>query len=429
MLDYHRPGTPLWTESAWLLSFDGSSPTIAELREQVRSRLPSLPRLSERVSYSRLPLMRPRWVGDSSFDLDWHVREAALEHSGEEGWLRLVDVLLGTALDRSRPLWQLWLADGGDEDRFALLFHHNHALADGHSALHVLRHLLATTPSRDQSGKRARGAGQRTLRSRLREAAEGARSIFAAARLLYPPAPSVPALNRPLGRRRHALIVALPTRRVTEVATGLGCFPNDVYLTAVAGGLRRWLGGREDASAEVTLQAGIPIKTLGRAERSELGNHFSGIRLPLPLGDIPPVDRLRRIQAETKRISEGRVARGGELMSRVHGLAPRQLLTPLARMEWGPSAINIVISHLSLPGDLRACLDRPLQRLSCWTPLFEDHAISVVAAQGSNGTMTVNLLVEPELVPDARALEVGIQETVDALHTLVAPETSTAIRG
>lgn len=429
MLEYQRPGTPLWTESAWLLAFDGASPAIAELREHVASRLPLLPPLRQRVRYSKLRLARPRWVRDAGFDLGWHVRAADADRfGGERGWLRFVDELLGAPLDRRRPLWQLWLAPGGDEERFAVLFHHNHALADGHSALHILRLLFAADPSRAQVASRAQAPREQGVGARLHGGVEGAKSIAAAARLLYPPAPSVPALNRPLGPRRHALVIDVPMRRVTEIATGLGCFPNDVYLTAVAGGLRHWLDGRDAASAEMTLQAGIPVKTASRAERQGLGNHFSGIRLPLPLGEIAPVVRLRRIQAETKRITEGRVARGGELMGRAHELLPRQLLTPLARMEWGPSAINLVISHLALPGDLRQCLGRPLKRLYCWTPLFEDQTISVVAAQGLDGTMTVNLLVEPDLVPDAAALKVGISETVDALHLAAVGEALAASR-
>jgi len=430
MLEYQRPNTNLWTESAWLLTFDGRSPTIAELREQVGSSLPLLPPLREKVRYSKLGLSRPRWIRDPGFDLSWHVREAdAPRFRSEEGWLRLADELLGSPLDRERPLWRIWLVPADGKERFALLFHLNHALADGHSALNILRLLLAAEVDR---GHPPPGPSSRRkhdgLRARLREGLEAAKSIVAAGRLLYPPAPTIPVLNRPLGPRRHTLTVDVPMRTVMEIATGLGCFPNDVYLTAVAGGLRRWLGGRGEAPSELTLQAGIPIKTRSRTERQGLGNHFSGIRLPLPVGEGSHLARLRRIQVETKRITAGRVARGGELMGRAHDLLPRQLLTPLARMEWGPKAVNLVVSHLALPGDLRQCLGRPLTQLYCWTPLFEDNTISFVAAQGLNGTMTINLLVEPDLVPDASVLEAGILETVDDLHAALAGEALVAGR-
>lgn len=428
MLEYQRPGTPLWTEAAWLLAFDGASPAIAELREHVASRLPLLPLLRERVRYSKPGLARPRWVFDSAFDLNWHVREADPGFGGEEGWLRLVDELLGAPLDRRRPLWRLWLASGGEEERFAVLLHHNHALADGHSALHLLRALFAADPDRVQEVSRKRAPRGRGVAARLHEGVESAKSIAAALGLLYPLAPELPALNQPLGPRRQALVIDVPLREVTEIATGLGCFPNDVYLAAVAGGLQHWLDGRDAAPGEAILQAGVPVKTASRTERRDLGNHFSGVRLPLPLGEIAPVVRLRRIQAETKRITEGRIARGGELMGRVHNLLPRPLLTPLARMEWGPRAVNLVVSHLVLPGDLQACLGRPLKRLYCWTPLFEDQAVSVVAAQGLDGTMTINFLVDPDLVPDAAALKVGVSETMDALHAAAVGEALVASR-
>lgn len=84
-----------------------------------------------------------------------------------------------------------------------------------------------------------------------------------------------------------------------------------------------------------------------------------------------------------------------------------------------PQAINLVVSHLALPRDLGELLGRPLARLYCWTPLFEDHAVSLVAAQGLAGTLTVNLLVDPDLVPDAETIQSGIAATVEALRSAV----------
>jgi diacylglycerol O-acyltransferase len=419
MLEYQGPASSAYTEGAWMLRFDGDAPTIGELREHVASRLALLPLLRDRVEYGRLGVARPRWVSSPDFDLDWHVREADPTHfAGERGWLRLSEERLGRRLDRRRPLWQLWLARGEGEEGFVVLLHHNHAVADGHSALHILRTLFGSEPPAAPRAKRRKPPAGRG--ARLREGFEAARCVATALRLIYPPAPAVPALNQPLGPRRRVLVQDLPMAAVMEVSLGLGCFPNDVYLAAVAGGLRRWLAGRDVEVGDLTLRAGVPVKTAARGERQGLGNHFSGVRLPLSLAESDPVARLRRVQAETKLITAGRVARGGELVSRAQNALPRQLLAPMARMEWSPQAINLVVSNLALPRDLGELLGRPLARLYCWTPLFEEQAVSVVAAQGLAGTLTVNLLVDPDLVPDASTIQSGIAETLEGLRAAVA---------
>lgn len=419
MLEYQGPASSAYTEGSWLLRFDGGAPTIGELREHVGARLALLPLLRDRVQYGRFALARPRWAPSPDLDLEWHVRAAdPARFAGEPGWLRLVDERMGRRLDRSRPLWQLWLAPGEGEEGFVVLFHHNHALADGHSALHILRTLFGSEPLAPPPAKRRKPAPA-GLGARLREGVEAARCVATALRMIYPPAPAVAALNRPLGPRRRVLMLDLPMEAVMEISLGFGCFPNDVYLAAVAGGLRRWLQGREVEVDDLTLRAGVPVKTAARAERQGLGNHFSGVRLPLSVAEPDPVARLRRIQAETKLITAGRVARGGELLSRAQNALPRQLLAPMARMEWSPQAINLVVSHLALPRDLGELLGRPLARLYCWTPLFEDHAVSLVAAQGLAGTLTVNLLVDPDLVPDAETIQSGIAATVEALRSAV----------
>jgi WS/DGAT/MGAT family acyltransferase len=429
MLEYQGPASSAYSEGSWLLRFDGAAPTIGELRAHVAARLEQLPLLRDRAVYPRFPLARPSWEPDPEFDLDRHVREADPERfAGEEGWLALTDERMGRRLDRRRPLWQLWLAGGEDGEGFVVLFHHSHAVADGHSALHILRTLFGAGRGAPPRARRRRPQGEdEGLGDRLRAGAEAAACVASAIRLAYPPAPAVEPLNPPLGPRRRVLIAELPMEAVMEVSLGLGCFPNDVYLATVAGGLRAWLRERDVDTEELTLRAGVPVKTADRAARQGLGNHFSGVRLPLTVGEADPVALLRRIQAETKQITAGRVARGGALLSRAQNALPRPLLAPMARLEWSPQAINLVVSHLTLPRDLGELLGRPLARLYCWTPLFESQAVSFVAAQGLDATMTVNLLVDPDAVPDAARIVDGVEETLAGLRAAVG-EPSLAVR-
>lgn len=428
MYDYARPGTAMWADAAWRLTFTGTAPSIEELRQHIGARLPLVPGLTRKVVPSRVPVARPRWVEDPEFAIADHVREAGDGYAGADGWERLVDERLGTPLDLTRPLWQILLARSEGDDRFALILHHHHALADGHSGIHALRILCAdeAVPAREEPAGRTESVG---LGDRARAVLREAGNVGTAMRLVYPPAPEVRGLNAPIGPRRRALTAEVSMRDVMPISLALRCFPNDVYLTAVAGGLRRWLRGRGVDVEGVEIQAGVPVNA-SRGQRWDLGNHFSGVRLPLPLGTMPATERLSRIQAGTKRISAGRASRGAELISKAQNVLPRQVLQPLAQAEWGPKALNIVTSHIALPRTLKGILGRPLESLACWTPLFGGHVVSVVAAQGVRGTMMINVLVEADLAPDADVILDGIHREIAELGKAVgAPRRSPVLAG
>ena len=122
-----------------LALLEGPPPTKEEVLDQIRSRLHLVPRYRQRLEFPALQSGRPLWVDDPEFDLGYHVRHTALPRPGTRAQLeRLVGRLHSQRLDRSRPLWELWLVEGLDDGRFALVSKTHHALIDGVSGADLL---------------------------------------------------------------------------------------------------------------------------------------------------------------------------------------------------------------------------------------------------------------------------------------------------
>ena len=81
---------------------------------------------------------RPLWIDDPSFNIDYHVRHTALPNPGSIETLRnLTGRIFSQRLDRTKPLWEIWLIEGLEDDRFALINKTHHALVDGVSGVDI----------------------------------------------------------------------------------------------------------------------------------------------------------------------------------------------------------------------------------------------------------------------------------------------------
>src|SRR5512140_2412975 len=136
---------------AAVLIFAGKSPRYERLLAHVESRLGLVPRYRQRIAEVPLAQARPRWVDDERFDLRYHVRNTALPEPGSEYELQvLAGRVFSHHLRRDRPLWEMWLVEGLDRGRFAILSKTHHSLVDGISGLDILSVLFA--PDEEESG-------------------------------------------------------------------------------------------------------------------------------------------------------------------------------------------------------------------------------------------------------------------------------------
>src|SRR4051794_30579417 len=126
-----------------LALFDGDAPTHAELLEHIRERLHMVPRYRQRIAAAPLGLGRQRWIDDPRFNLEYHVRHTALASPGDETALRrLVARIFSQRLDRTKPLWEMWLVEGLGGGRFAVISKTHHALVDGVSGVDLMTMLF-----------------------------------------------------------------------------------------------------------------------------------------------------------------------------------------------------------------------------------------------------------------------------------------------
>src|SRR6202041_2434404 len=125
--------------------FEGPAPGPGEVRSAIAGRLPLVPRYRQKVRFVPLALGRPTWVDDPHFNLDYHVRRTGLPAPGGDEELRnLVGRVMSQQLDRNKPLWEMWVVDGLDDGRWALVSKTHHAMVDGVSATDLLSVILSS---------------------------------------------------------------------------------------------------------------------------------------------------------------------------------------------------------------------------------------------------------------------------------------------
>ena len=119
--------------------FEGPPPSFADIVAMVEGKLDLVPRYRQKVKFVPLELGRPVWVDDPHFNIEYHLRHTALPAPGGESELRkLVGRVMSQQLDRSKPLWEIWVVEGLEDGRWAMLAKTHHALVDGVSGTDLL---------------------------------------------------------------------------------------------------------------------------------------------------------------------------------------------------------------------------------------------------------------------------------------------------
>ena len=133
--------------------FEGPAPGPEEVRAAIAARLPLVPRYRQKVRFVPFDLGRPVWVDDPHFNLDYHVRRTALPSPGGDQELRnLVGRVMSQQLDRAKPLWELWVAEGLDQGRWALISKVHHCMVDGVAATDLMSVMFSDDTARTEGG-------------------------------------------------------------------------------------------------------------------------------------------------------------------------------------------------------------------------------------------------------------------------------------
>jgi WS/DGAT/MGAT family acyltransferase len=428
-----------------ILIFEGPPPSYDDLLDHVRSRLHLVPRFRQKLAHPPVQTGRPFWVDDPNFNIAYHVRHSALPAPGSEEQLRRMSArVFSQQLDRTKPLWELWLVQGLTRKRFALITKTHHALVDGVSGVDIATVLFDAkpvpepaepdrewVPHPEPSGASMAAKGIEGLLSapvrfarrveraishpgatarQLSEAAEGVGEIGWA---FANPAPKLP-LNVALGSHRRYVWVRSDLNQMKRIKNELGGTVNDVVLAVVAGAVREWLHGRGIRTEGLELRAQVPVSIRAQGEHGQLGNRLAVMRAPLPVYIEDPVRRLHTVSRAMQGLKQSKQALGAEVITRFNDFAPPTLLAQAARINFSTRLFNLVVTNVPGPQMPLYVLGRELEDIFPVGFLPPNQAL-FVAIMSYNGGVNFGLLADYDSMDDVDVIADGIERSIAEL--------------
>jgi diacylglycerol O-acyltransferase / wax synthase len=439
-----------------ILVFEGPPPKYVDLVEHVRGRLSQVPRFRQRLVVPPLEAGRPLWADDVNFNLTYHIRHTGLPAPGGEDELkRLAGRVFSQKLDRSKPLWELWLVQELERNRFAILTKTHHAMVDGISGVDIGSVLFdvepvpepatidddwAPRPEPSSADLMARGARDlaavpvglieraaeavRHPETAARRVVEAVEAVGEVAGAFADPAPDVP-LNQPIGPHRRFVWARGELETFKRIKDALGGTVNDVVLAVVTGALREWLHERGIRTEGLELRALVPVSIRSADERGELGNRIAAMRGPLPVYVEDPVRRLRIVSEEMEGLKRSKQALGAEVISRFNDFAPPTLLAQASRINFSTRLFNTIVTNVPGPQIPLYVLGRELEEVFPVAFLPENHALAV-AIMSYNGRINFGLLADYDSMEDVDEIAAGLTTALAELEEAAAAATAAA---
>lgn len=390
------------------------------------------PRYRQRLAW--MPVTGdPIWVDDARFNLHYHVRHLSLPHPGDERQLkRLAGHVVSLPLDRSKPLWELWVVEGLAYDRFAVITKTHHCMVDGVGSSDLMTASMQTRPDgsvsepkpwkprpapgalvmasgelrrRAEMGLSALGAAvdavAHPLRavSAVREAVAGLGDTLGAAAHRTSPTP----FNIEIGPHRRFDWLRYDLDEVKEVKNRLGATVNDVILANVAGALRSFLIQRGEDVSDLSFRAMVPVNIRTEGESGQLGNRVATVSVPLPLGEPDPRQRLAQVVEAMGEVKASRQVDGMEMMEEISEWGLTRLFTQFARLTAISRPFNVVVTNVPGPQIEAYLLGSPLRDAYPLVPLFKNQALGI-ALFSYHGGLFWGLNADWDALPDLHVL-------------------------
>jgi diacylglycerol O-acyltransferase / wax synthase len=420
--------------------------TLARLTEVLNERLPLIPVLRRKLLNVPFGLDQPYWVDDPAFDIEYHIREVALPKPGSDAQLtEQVARLHARPLDRSRPLWEVYLITGLAKHRAAVYTKIHHSAIDGASGAELLTILFDLTaegrvvePARQFIPAKPPGPATLAALAAARLAWRPVQTVRVTnelVRVLPSLAPAIGALvggmlglnrgdgeviqsapgrapatpfNRPITPHRRLALRSVDLDTVKTVKNAFGVSVNDVVMAICAGALRRWLIDH-DALPEAPLIAMIPVSIRDPASKGALGNKVSAMLATLPTNVADPARRLEIVHAATQVAKAQQAVIPQGLVDQVSDFAVPALTARAARVVFATGVLhrlppfNLCVSNVPGPN---------VPVYLCGAKLLAHYPVSVITdGQGLNitlvgylGRLHFGLVSCRELVPDIDAL-------------------------
>jgi WS/DGAT/MGAT family acyltransferase len=431
---------------ASVMVFEGRAPSLQQLVQHVENRLHLVPRYRQRLAFVPLGQGRPVWTDDPHFNAYYHIRHTALPKPADDAALKqLAGRLFSQRLDRSKPLWEIWLVQNMSGGRFALVAKTHHALVDGISGVDITtvlfdaaREPVPTAPPSPWSAKplpgRAKLLGEALVERATvpGEMVRGARHLVRAPRRalaqvkdavesigattlegLNAPAPPSP-FNVDIGPHRRYTFLDADLAQFKAIKDSLGGTLNDVVLASVSLALGRYLREHGHDTDGLVLKAMVPVSVRTRSQRGALGNQVAAMWAPLPVGIKNPAEALQRIAASMEDLKSSGQAVGAQVLTNLAGFAPPTILSQAARLQPRQPFFNLVVTNVPGPQFPLYLLGRRLEVLYPVVPLAQRQALGI-AVMSYDGHLGFGLLGDYDALPGLEEIERDIELSVAAL--------------
>jgi diacylglycerol O-acyltransferase len=382
------------------------------------------------------------WVDDPHFDIDYHIRHTALPRPGNSDQLKKLSArIMAQPLDRKRPLWETWIVEGLEGDRFAMITKIHHCMIDGASGIDLAYIQMSTSPEvRDLDappafhprpapsrfelwrGEVARQIGipfdvVRDFRQFTSNAEDLGQELLTRAKAVVntlgmgTSADDTP-MNGRVGPHRRFDWLSCRVDDLKAVRRAWSCTINDVVLTIVTGAVREYLQSRRVDPASIEFRVSAPVSTRKEQERGKLGNKVSSWIIPLPIGLATPREQLDAIHALTRELKDSRQALGVELMMQVAEWTPSVLLSLGARAMSGP--INTIVTNVPGPQVPLYFHGARVREIYPMVPLMEGMGLGI-AVTSYAGTMNFGFNADPDIVPDLASFTAMIGRALERI--------------
>lgn len=445
-LYFEKPNAPLGIGCVAVLRGSISQP---ELIRHLDERLQAIPRYRERAVPAPLSLAHPSWLPDPRFDVRNHVQRAALPWPGSEAELcEAVGQLFARPLERSRPLWETQLLEGLSDGRSALVQRVHHCMVDGVAGTGILDALL--DPNGAQGGERPRSfaddpeAGrlpppiQRLGRAvsdstvaalhrsrqllgvlqhpgQLAQMAEPAREVIRWVLSHALDAPSRMPWNEPIGPRRSVGFTRFSLEDARVIRSVHGSTVNDVVLSVLAGGLRRYLESIGIDPTHRAIVATVPVDVRSATQRSALGNRLGLLLVPLVLGPTEEPERLALTTAITRKLKQTRGYAAVAALLAAGDLLPPPLAAWLGSRISLPALPAVIATNVHGPAQPRTLAGRPVEAIYPIVPIADRLGLGL-AVLSYAGSLCVGVNADPDRVPDLPKLCAGLEEAMALLR-------------
>ena len=407
-----------------------------KIKHALEAQLHRIPRYRQKLMWTPLE-NKAVWVDDPSFNMDYHLRHAALPHPGGLDQLKKLAARITTRqLDRTRPLWEMWVIEGLSGNRFAMVSKIHHCMIDGASGADVAQILMSATPEHEIEEPKpflprpAPTPRELLVDAGLRQAALPFRLVQGLAALPDSPAElatqvservgalaglakwglsssSQTPINGDLGPHRRIDWLTLPLPEVKAVRKELGCTVNDVVLATVSGAVRQYFIQRGVDPDGLDFRISAPVSVRRDSEKGKLGNRVSTWIVQLPLDEADPAKCVAKIKAATAELKESRQAQAFDLLMGAAEYLPGSFVSLAARAAEGP--INMIVTNVQGPPFPLYLLGAELLELHPLVPLMNGLGLGV-ALFSYDGKLHVGLNADYELIPDLSVFTVFLAQ-------------------